>query len=140
MKSDRRHFKRPREPLARGDTSSESITQVTCHSWQWRGLPTQSRSHPERSEGSITLNQILRPEKAGLRMTDSLSGNPPLSKPPTGFSESDEVNRRIWNAISGERWTNLHHLSWKELGSQMKKSVKNNCLIMDSKRLWLCQN
>ena len=89
MKSDRRHFKRPREPLARGDTSSESITQVTCHSWQWRGLPTQSRSHPERSEGSITLNQILRPEKAGLRMTDSLSGNPPLSKPPTGFSESD---------------------------------------------------
>ena len=54
-----------------------------------RALPTRSRSHPECSERSAIVNQILRPEKAGLRMTDSLSGNPPLSKPPTGFSESD---------------------------------------------------
>ena len=39
MKNDRRHFKRPREPLARSDTGSESIAQLTCHSERWHRQP-----------------------------------------------------------------------------------------------------
>ena len=109
MKNDRRTYKDQYSPsgglarmifnglqLAQGDTGSGRIAQLACHYEQRRclpadrrGLPTQSRSHPGRNEGSAIVNQILRPQKSGLRLTDSLCGDPPLGKPPTGFSESD---------------------------------------------------
>ena len=60
-------------PLARGDTDSEGITQTIYHcdpdalSAVCLAEVGRSRSHPERSEGSATVYQILRPEKAGTQ-------------------------------------------------------------------------
>ena len=39
--------------------------------------PKQSSRHPERSEGSASVIQILRPCETGLRMTNSLGCGPP---------------------------------------------------------------
>jgi hypothetical protein len=105
VKSDRRHFKRPREPLARSDTGSECITSLICYRERWRGLPALSRSHPDPDRrsgepachtciikaggGSVIVIKILRPEKVGFRMTNSFSGNLSLGNPPSGFSELD---------------------------------------------------
>ena len=92
-----------RFPLARGDTDSEGITQTIRHcdpdalSAVCLAEVGRSRSHPERSEGSAAVYQILRPDKAVLRMINGLCGDLSRGKfirrlfggTPTGFSESD---------------------------------------------------
>jgi hypothetical protein len=153
-------------PLARGDTGSEGIAQLICHCEQrlglpmqsnqkdvekdcfdkkylvmtdWRGLSTRSRSHPDRSEGSATVNETLRPEKAGLRMTDNLYGYLPRGKPPTGFSELDvgevpgvecDVGRTLDEGVSSELETT------KLIDDEVRDGW---CLTMDNRRFQLCQ-
>jgi hypothetical protein len=43
-----------------------------------RGAPTHSGRHPERSEGSAPVDQMLRPGKAGLSMTERQGITPPI--------------------------------------------------------------
>jgi hypothetical protein len=74
--------------LARGDTGSESMTQLTCHCEQKRVLPPRSN-----------LDDLMKDcfDKKCLAMTDwrglpdsCLAGSSlHISKPPIGFTESD---------------------------------------------------
>ena len=150
-----------RLPLARGDTGSEGITHTICYSVRWcglpaerRGLPTRSRSHPdpdrrtgeparrpctiEAGGGSATVYQILRPEKTGLRMTDSLCGDMSHGRPPTGFLESDvggmpvrecDVGRTLDERVSSELETT--RLTDNEVRGGC-------CFTMDNKRSQTC--
>jgi hypothetical protein len=45
--------------------------------YEARGAPTRSRSHPECSEGSAIVDQILRADKSALKMTDGRGNGPP---------------------------------------------------------------
>lgn len=131
-------------PLARGDTGSESIARLICHCERWCCLPTRSRSYlyPDKKsgEGSAIVNQILRPLRTGLRMTDSLRSGPPIGKPSAGFSESDvgeqssaecDVGRTLDELVSSELETT--RLTDEEI-------CNGYCLTMDSIRFQLCQN
>ena len=115
MKNDRRHFTRPREPLARSETGSERIAQLTCHSEQWHGLPMRSclkRTYVISTAGrnpgldflshwcgirndktEFLINAVKkRPASTvcrGLPASCLAGRRQPLGKPPTGFSEPD---------------------------------------------------
>jgi hypothetical protein len=111
-------------PLARGDTGSESIAQLTCHC----DPDIVRRSNLKDCRGStlpnisVTLSRQSRDQGLKKRcrtefgMTDSLCGDPPLGKPPTGFSESDvgekpgvecDVGQTLDGLVSAELETTL---------------------------------
>jgi hypothetical protein len=157
-----------RLPRARGDTSNKGIAQelsanvipeCCCQgSYLERviKIPTytgkinrlylsaQSGSYPDpdkKSGGeSAILYQILRLEKMGLRMTESLWGDPPLGKPSTGFSESDVGKPPDVECNAGRM---LDELVSSELETTRlaNDEIRNGCcLAMDIIGFQVCQN
>ena len=88
MKNDRRHFKMSREPLARSDTGSESVKQLTCHYEQRHGLPMRSNPKVLRKD-CFDKKRLAMTEWRDLPAGYLTGSSSPPGKPPTGFSEPD---------------------------------------------------
>ena len=130
-----------REPLARGDTGSEGIAQLTCHCDSdkvGRNLPDWSeRTSSEQADNPDDIKRDCF-DKKRLAMTDWRGSSPPVGKPTTGFSESDvgrppdtECDIGLDTSPSGESETTW----WRY------DEIRNDCcLTMESTRFQVCQN
>jgi hypothetical protein len=147
VKNDRRHFKRPQEPLARGDTGSESVVQLICHYEHRRDLPMRSnpkvlrkdcfdKKRPPMTEW-CDLPAACPPSFWRSYLTGS---SPPLGEPPTGFSEPDVGEPPDVECDIG--WTLDEFVSYESETTLLTDDEVHidYCLTIDSKRFQLCQN
>ena len=143
VKNARRHIKKPRKPLARSDTGSESVTQLTCHCEQRHGLPMRSNPKDcfDKKRLAMTEWRDLPAACPPSFWRSCLAGSsPPLGKPTTGFSEPNvgrppseecDVGRMMDELVSPELET-----TWLT-----NDEVRDGwCLTIVSTRFQLCQN
>ena len=143
VKNDRTYNRWPREPMARGDTVSANIAELTCHCERSQGLPM--RSNPKdcfdkKHLATMECNGLFAACPPSFWRSCLAGSSPPLGKPTTGFSEPNvgrppseecDVGRMMDELVSPELET-----TWLT-----NDEVRDGwCLTIVSTRFQLCQN
>ena len=143
VKNDRTYNRWPREPMARGDTVSANIAELTCHCERSQGLPM--RSNPKdcfdkKHLATMECNGLFAACPPSFWRSCLAGSSLTRGNPPTGFSESDVGRPPSVECDDGRSLDDLVSSELETTRLTDDEVRKNVCLTICSTWIQLCQN